>query len=179
MEYTYKALSHLSPKDFGIVASGNDIVRGHCMWGGSDMPTHDWCGVKVHNEAATGRVQRVENGCIDGRLYGFAVYRGMDDGKELAPESQSYPFWVCKNHDAEFMDLHKDWGHTMVTFAVPNGAVYEVIEKPKPAMYEVSFRFYTDNLETDTNHVSMRWTDVLNGVLEDTESVQYLKVVGT
>ena len=178
MEYTYKALEHLSPADFGVVASGNDIERGHCMWGGSDMPAHDWCGAKVFNDAASGRVQRRENGCIDGKLYGFAVYRGMDDGKQLAPESQSHPFWVCENHDAEFMDLHRDWGHTIVTFAVPNGAVYAVKEVDNEQMFEVSFRYFDKNGNADAHHVSEQVTHALEALSSDTERIEYIKVVG-
>jgi len=178
MEFTYKALPHLRSADFWVDATSNDIERGHCMWGGSDMSPQSWCGVKVHNKAATGRVQREANGVIEGKLYGFAVYQGMDNGKSLQPETYSHPFWVCHKHDEEFHDLHKDWGHTIVTFAVPDGAVYELVEKPNPHMYEVSFRFYTDNHDTSPKHVSARWEDVINGVLEDTESMQYLKVIG-
>ncbi|GAG49621.1 unnamed protein product, partial [marine sediment metagenome] len=58
MRYTYKHLPHLRSADFWVDSTSSDIERGHCMWGGSAMPSHEWCGVKVHNKQASGRVQR-------------------------------------------------------------------------------------------------------------------------
>lgn len=177
MEYKYITQRHLKAKDFCIDPTSNDLVRGHCMWGGSDQPSHDWCGVKVHNKKASGRRQRETNGVIEGKLYGFAVLQGMDEGKELRPESYSTPFWVCKDHDAEFHDLHRDWGHTIVTFAIPNGNVYAMEEIPEQ-MFEVSFRYFDANGNADAEHVSEQVTYALNGLTSDTERWEYLKVIG-
>ena len=178
MEYKFVELSHLKARDFGVDHTSNDLVRGHCMWGGSDMATHDWCGVKVQNPmAGSGVIQRKQMGVKDGRLYGFAVFQGMDDGRQLRPETLMSGLWVCEDHDEAFKELHEDWKHTLVTFAAPMGNVYAV-EPVTEQMFEVSFRYYTE-ADTDTNHVSLRWDDVINSVLEDTERTSYLKVVGT
>ena len=176
MEYTYVAQDHLVVKDFGLLQSGNDLERGNCMWGGEGLEMGDWCGVKVQNPQSSLYVKRDKLGVQDGVLYGFAI-KGTGPGSGgLRPEKQMDVLWICHNHDDAFHALHEDWHHTLMTFSV-HGTVFAL--KPKTEqLFEVSFRFYT-KADTDANHVSMRWTDVLNGVLEDTERVEYLKVVGT
>ena len=175
MEYEYVKQAHLNPADFCVDRTSNDLTRGHCMWGGSDMAAHDWCGVKVQNPAGSNVEMRRNQGVIDGRLYGFAVYQGMDEGKKLAPETLMSGLWVCENHDKAFKDLHKDWAHTLVTFAVPDGAVYAVEPVEVEQMFEVSFRYYTVDELTGAQ---------LNAAIGETMSenyhgrVEYLKVIG-
>ena len=168
---------HLDAKEFGLDRTTQDLDRGHCMWGGAGTEQDDWCGQKVQNPESGRYEPRKRHGVIDGILYGFTVPDNGPGSGGLRVEKYMQPLWICENHDELFLELHKDWQHTLMRFAVPSGTVYS-LEEATEQMFEVSFRFYT-KADTDTNHVSMRWTDVLNGVLEDTERVEYLKVVGT
>ena len=148
------------------------------MWGGSDMPAHDWCGVKVQNPEASNASVRQRQGVINGRLYGFAVFQGMDEGKKLVPERQMNGLWVCENHDEAFKALHEDWAHTLVTFATPLGNVYTVVPEEIERMFEVSFRFFTDNEGVTNTEVSETMGRLIKGNMHKGERHEYLKVIG-
>ena len=178
MEYEFVKQPHLAAKDFCIDRTSNDIERGHCMWGGSDIGVHDWCGVKVQNPQGSNVQRRRDNGVIDGRLYGFAVFMGMDDAKKLQAERQMSGLWVCEDHDEAFKDLHKDWAHTLVTFAVPDGAVYAVEPvKPVERMFEVSFRYYTEDMDM-TGKVVAKSVETATEEHFGEGRTEYVKVIG-
>ena len=176
IEYKYVRQEHLKASDFCVDHTSNDLTRGHCMWGGSNMAAHDWCGVKVQNPQGSNVKQRRDHGVVDGRLYGFAVYQGMDDGKKLKAETLMQGLWVCEDHDEAFKELHKDWAHTLVTFAVPAGAVYALEPVEVEHMFEVSFRYFTTDDGTDGGILAHEIEDTMNELYDG--KTEYVKVVG-